>query len=396
MRSGCRGFGPRLVPHTAVRPAALAALIVTLAWANVPRGGAAAQSASLPASLAAREFWALSEALSEPAGHFPSDNLVSNESTFQRVLPDLLARVGTGGVYLGVGPEQNFTYIAALEPQVAFVLDVRAGNRDLHLLYKALFALADSRADFVARLFSRARPRVDETATATELMAAVHAQPASEADQARHIDAVRDVLLRRWRLPLSSDVVLGIESVHRQFFRFGPGITYSSSRFLRVGTGTTYAVLMTATDTAGVPRSFLASEDHYRVVKRLQESHLVVPVVGDFAGPTALRAIGSWLRDRGARVSAFYLSNVEDYLSRDGVWMDFCRNAAALPLAPAAAAIRSGRGYQDPDPLLARGRRSFGSTSQFQRMAQPSLGDLPIVRLGVLADDLTRCRAAAP
>jgi hypothetical protein len=121
----------------------------------------------------------------------------------------------------------------------------------------------------------------------------------------------------------------------------------------------------------------------------------VVPVVGNFAGPTALRAIGGWLRARGARVSAFYLSNVEDYLSRDGLWMDFCRNAATLPLAPAAAAIRSGRGYQDPDELVARGRRSFGSTSQFQRMAQPSLADLPVVRLGVLADDLMRCHAAA-
>ena len=59
---------------------------------------------------------------------------------------------------MGVGPEQNFTYIAVTRPAIAFIVDIRRGNLDLHLMYKALFELSADRADFVSRLFSRKRP----------------------------------------------------------------------------------------------------------------------------------------------------------------------------------------------------------------------------------------------
>jgi len=85
----------------------------------------------LPAQLSDREFWILTEDLSEPDGSFPSDNLVSDERIFSAVVPRLRRTVAPGGVYLGVGPEQNFTYIAASRPRMAFIIDVRRGN--LHL-----------------------------------------------------------------------------------------------------------------------------------------------------------------------------------------------------------------------------------------------------------------------
>jgi hypothetical protein len=39
------------------------------------------------------------------------------------------------GVYVGVGPYQNFTYISALDPDIAFVVDIRRKNLLHHLLY---------------------------------------------------------------------------------------------------------------------------------------------------------------------------------------------------------------------------------------------------------------------
>src|SRR5690242_14118134 len=60
----------------------------------------------LPSRLTDQQFWTLSERLSEPAGYFRSENLVSNEHTFQYVIP-ALQQVGQGGVYLGVAPDQN-------------------------------------------------------------------------------------------------------------------------------------------------------------------------------------------------------------------------------------------------------------------------------------------------
>jgi hypothetical protein len=370
--------------------AALATVALLASWAP----GSSAQPAPLPERLSDREFWALSQALSEPEGFFPSDNLVSNESSFQAVIPALVDQAGRGGVYVGVGPEQNFTYIAALQPRLAFVVDIRAGNRQLHLMYKALFELAETRAEFIALLFSRPQPPgLPPAASVADLFRTFAAVEPSEADFGKNLRAIRDHLVKKRWLPLSEDELAGIEYVYRQFFKFGPGITYSSTRFFRVGTGTTYALLMRSTDPEGVPRSFLATETNFQVMKQLHEANLVVPVVGNFAGPTSLRSLGEWLRARGAAVSAFYLSNVEDYLSRDGVWLDFCRNVAAMPLTARTTFIRSGRGYQQVDDVTARGRRSLGSTSQFQRMAQPSLRNLPVVRLGLASEDLAPCTA---
>ena len=116
--------------------------------------------AGLPERLSDQEFWALSQDSSEPGGFFRSadiTNLTSNEVGMQHVIPDLVARVKPGTVYLGVGPEQNFTYMAALRPPLAVIFDVRRGNLDLQLMYKALFELAADRADFVSLLLRSMR-----------------------------------------------------------------------------------------------------------------------------------------------------------------------------------------------------------------------------------------------
>src|SRR5438094_516518 len=97
---------------------------------------------ALPARLSDEAFWRLIEEFSEPNGTFRSENLLSNELQFQHVLPNLARAAQPGRAYLGVGPEQNFTYIAALKPAVAFIVDIRRANLDLHLLYKSLFEMA--------------------------------------------------------------------------------------------------------------------------------------------------------------------------------------------------------------------------------------------------------------
>ncbi len=108
----------------------------------------------------------------------------------------------------------------------------------------------------------------------------------------------------------------------------------------------TYANLMMAPDAEGMARSYLASEETFRFIKDLQPRNLVVPVVGNFGGAKALRAVGKYVRDHGATVSAFYLSNVEQYLMQDGIWGQFCANVATMPLDEPSTFIRSGqRGF---------------------------------------------------
>jgi hypothetical protein len=322
-----------------------------LAWIlTVPASAVPADT--LPASLSDREFWALTERISEPDGFFRSgsgstDNLLSNEATVSSVAGELGRRVPASGVYLGVGPEQNFTYIVAMRPRIAFVTDIRRGNLHLHLMYKALFELSADRADFVARLFSRKRPPgLTTSSSAPALMDAfLDADRVDETTFTANLKAIDDHLTRTRSLPLPAADLAGIEYVYRNFYRFGPGIFYTASINGRPGSAVTYAALMSAGDPAiGRSRTYLASEEHFGVIRELERRNLLVPLVGDFAGPKALRALGAYLKEHGATVTAFYVSNVEDYLQRNGVWPKFCANVAALPLNDTSVFIRPSRG----------------------------------------------------
>jgi hypothetical protein len=303
---------------------------------------------TLPASLTDREFWSLTDQLSEPDGYFRSDsgspdNLLSNEAQVSSVAAALAGYAKPSGVYLGVGPEQNFTYIAAIKPRMAFITDIRRGNLHLHLMYKAIFEMSADRAEFVARLFSRKRPAgLTRTSTAADLMDAyLTADPDDEAAFKANLKAIADHLTKTRALPPGADDLAGIEYVYRHFHRFGPDINYTSSINGR-SRSSSYARLMAATDGRGAERTYLANEENFSTVKALQQRNLIVPVVGDFAGPKALRAVGAYLKARGVTVTAFYVSNVESYLQRNGRWYEFCANVAALPLDPQSTFIRPG------------------------------------------------------
>lgn len=320
----------------------------------VPAAPAAAPApAKLPERLSDGEFWSLISELSEPGGYFRSDNLLSNEAWLQYVIPELLAVAKPGRVYLGVGPEQNFTYIAALKPAMVFITDVRRGNLALHLLYKALFEMSADRAEFVGKLFSRKRPEGLTAASGVrEIFQAYAVVPKDQALYDANYKAIIDHLQKTHRFTLDPEDAPGIEYVYQYFFKFGPDLTYWMSGGMGGGRGgrnsPSYADLMVATDESGTLRGYLASEENYNVLKALHTKNLFVPVVGNFAGPKALRAVGAWLKRHSGTVVAFYLSNVEQYLNMDGIWMDFCRNASELPIDETSQFIRSYRGGGGP------------------------------------------------
>jgi hypothetical protein len=155
---------------------------------------------------------------------------------------------------------------------------------------------------------------------------------------------VKDLLTRRHGFRLSPDDTAQLEDIYMAFFWDGPALRYSMPGMGvrgRMMNFPTYEDLVTATDAAGTPRSYLASEAHYRALRDLEMRNLIVPVVGNFAGPRALRRIGAYLREHGATVTAFYTSNVEQYLFQDRVWDDFRANVAAMPFDETSTFIRS-------------------------------------------------------
>ncbi|HEX3868756.1 MAG TPA: hypothetical protein VHV78_18470, partial [Gemmatimonadaceae bacterium] len=278
----------------------------------------------------------------------PSENFVSNEKTYQYVIPTLQRTLTPGGVYLGVGPEQNFTYLVNLKPRMAVIVDIRRQNAMTHLMYKALFELAPTRADFLSRLFSRpispSSPRATDAA-ASELFAALSAAPPSNSAFATNWKAIVDRLVVSHHFALSDDDLESMQHVFRAFFEAGPDISYayhigsppSPTQWL-----VTFAQIQTLTNAEGANMAFLATEENYRWLRALERRNMVIPVVGDFGGPNAIRAVGAYLRAHGAVVTAFYVSNVEQYLFNGfGADQRFYSSVATLPLDSTSTFIRS-------------------------------------------------------
>jgi hypothetical protein len=135
---------------------------------------------------------------SETGGYFRSDNFVSNETSFQYVIPELQRSTRQGGVYLGVAPDQNFTYLVALKPRIAFIVDIRRQNMIQHLMYKALIEMAKDRADFMAGLFARRRPPgLDSASTVEALFAGYSAVPPDSAMFTKTLAAMTDWLTKK-------------------------------------------------------------------------------------------------------------------------------------------------------------------------------------------------------
>ncbi len=300
----------------------------------------------LPSKLSDAEFWKLVTDFSEPGGFFRSDNFVSNETMFQWVIPELQRTTKPGGVYLGVGPDQNFTYIVALKPKISFIFDIRRQNMLTHLMYKSLFEQSADRADFLSRLFSRQRPaKLDTTATANALFLAYSVVPADSPSYKKNLASIYD-RLRHHGFKVTPEDSATITYVYGAFVDAGPDLTYNFGPGRGGGFGRgrmpSYADLQVESDSARVQRSYMASEANFRALKEAQINNLIVPLVGNFAGDRAISEVAKYLKAHKATVTAFYLSNVEQYLfNQSDDWSKFYTNASNLPLDSTSTFIRS-------------------------------------------------------
>ncbi len=352
-----RPRGPTRAFQRALVPVALAAFAAFAAFATAGCGAPAAEAdgtyaagvsrATPRAPLADTSFAGAVARLSEPAGYFDSDNLVSNETSFLHALGPLRALRTRGGAYLGVGPEQNFSYIAELRPEIVYLIDVRRDNLLQHLLYRSLFTLARNRAEYLLLLTGRAVPdgiERYEDRPLGEIVALADSLPFDADAHARAGERVA-ASARATGIPLSGQDLVAIERIHDAFAHEGLDLRFTSHDRPPRPYYPTLRQLLLATDREGRMSGYLVDEERFRFLQRLQRENRVIPVVGDLAGPHALAAIGEDVARRGLVVSAFYTSNVEFYLMRAGTFDDFARTTAALPRDRRSAIIRSCFGF---------------------------------------------------
>lgn len=301
----------------------------------------------------------LIEALSEPTGVFPSDNLVSNETSLLHVAEALRSPALERRAYVGVGPEQNLTYIALMRPEMAYIVDIRRQNMLEHLVLRAAIEPSPTREAFLRRLTSRPRARdqrpLSAEAPMAEIAAAIDADEA-ESDEIDSTLTATMALMQRLAIPRQPDDQQAARTVIEAFAEDGLDIRYSMEGSRR--RYPSLRQLAEATDSSGTKRSFLADHQSYSAVRRLIKANRVVPVVGDFLGESSLRAVADDIRDRGLTLGVFYTSNVEQYLFPTETYARFVENVRAFPIDRESLFVRVWFDQGRTHPRQRRGHRT--------------------------------------
>lgn len=329
-------------------------LVAALALSFTP-----ALDSSSPNPISAGEFSKIIKSFSEEEGFFLSDNIISNEDGYLYILRKLRELRVSGGAYLGVGPEQNFTYIAKVRPSIAFLIDIRRQAMVQHLMYKAIFHLSKSRAEFLSRLLGRRLTGKNAPGADAALDNLVEYFGTAPADIAYYISNLAEIertIQSEFMFRLSKEDRQSLANISRSFYTEGLEISFQfrSSRRGRFGMPT-MRELIEQEDPEGKKGNFLANSEDYQFVRELHEKNRIIPVVGDFAGSKALKSIADYLRNHSYKVSVFYTSNVEMYLFQNESFDDFVKNVKALPINSESVFIRSAnnRGVRMPGYRMA-------------------------------------------
>jgi len=329
-------------------------VLIAISTAGVTRG-VATRAAQASRVVADTTFAGTIARLSEAPGFFDSDNLISNETSYLHAVTKLRESGVSGGAYVGVGPDQSFSYVAEIRPTVVYMIDIRRDNMIMHLLLKALFERSRNRLEYLCRWTGRQVP-VDVTAWDDRPIETVIARVDSLAPNDTVARAETDSVLatiRGYRVPLSDVDSATIRRFHSEFIRAGLDIRFTSTNRAPRYYYPTLRQLILERDLEGGQSSYLASRERWDFIKGLQARDRIIPVVGNLAGTRAFPAVGREISARGERLTALYVSNVEMYLWRDGGFDVFAESAANMPHDPKAVIIRSvfGGPYGQKHPL---------------------------------------------
>jgi hypothetical protein len=299
-------------------------------------------------SIPIAEFSRMIREFSEDGGYFMSDNFTSNETSYLHVVDKLKELGVTGGAYIGVGPEQNFTYIAKIRPRIAFIVDIRRQAMIQHLMYKAIFHLSPNRTQFLSRLLSKPLPKDGapaptprDDAPAADLMAFFGKITATDQAFTANLAEIKKTIQEDFQFPLSDPDRDALLYVFKSFRENGLDIAFRLDASYYGGYFPSLKDLALQTDLNGKTGNFLASADDYNFVRTMQKKNLIVPIVGDFSGSKALTAVGDFLRKNGLTVTSFYTSNVEQYLFDSAVFEGFAKNVKKLPIDDKSVFIRA-------------------------------------------------------
>ncbi|HEY4306224.1 MAG TPA: hypothetical protein VGM82_17255 [Gemmatimonadaceae bacterium] len=289
-------------------------------------------------------FAALVSRLSESGGYFDSDNIITNEASYLHIASQL-SKVGVrGGIYMGVGPDQNFSYIALIRPTIALMVDIRRDNLLEHLLFKSMFMMSRNRLEYLCHLLGKPIPTDIDRWTGkpiAEVLAYINKTP-TDSNAVRATRAASTARINGFNVSLDARDRSTIDAYRAEFVASGLETRYSSLGRNNRSDYPSFGQLIRATDRAGKEISYLADEDAFQFIRSMEQRDRIIPVVCNVAGNVAMRSIARYATENNLVVSAFYLSNVEQYLiQRDQGFDRYVANVRALPHTASSVIIRS-------------------------------------------------------
>jgi sulfatase modifying factor 1 len=261
-------------------------------------------------------------------------HFVVSDERYHRLFRDEV--MDRGGIYIGVGTDQNYTMAAWARPELLILMDFDQVIVDLHAVYRLAFLAAADSADFLA-LWSEGDPRLSAL-----------------------IDAA-------WPDPVE-------RKRYHKAWRYG---RRNIPRRLRM-----QRRLMTK---AGVSW-FLDDEAQFRWLADMYRAGRVVALRGDLTAELTVRDIATAARDLGLPVRVLYLSNAENYFR--AFPPSYRRNMSELPMDERSMVLRTypSKPAWSPDPLY---EYVVQSGANFQRwMTTPERVTLPDMLRGRRQDQV--------
>lgn len=248
----------------------------------------------------------------EPS-NYQLDCFVTNELAYNDVLVECLP-TGTTGAYVGVGPCQNLTYIGALRPRLAFVVDARIDNLLEHLMFKLLFERAETPAEYLGLLLSRDLGSSHAVGSEPEaVVAAVEKCPVSPELFRTNLAWLRTEMSDRW--PLTDLHRNRIDRLYGEFFRRQLDITNVDAETTEnLDEIANLRDVISARTSHGINLHFLTDAERYAVVRQLQRDDRVIPLLGNLGSGETTDRINELLRAYGESISTFYVSNIEEHV----------------------------------------------------------------------------------
>ena len=278
----------------------------------------------------------------KPVGPASADNLMTNEDSIASVVDEIDSKVPAGQVYLGVGPDQNFTLMTHARPAAGFIIDYRRKNQLLHFLHQALLQISESRIEYLENFWARpfSGPRHHQMQLSAEGFMAGFDKVEIDQRKLREVQEKVRVEIGRWH-ELSPDELNEIARIQARLAGPGP-----EARFLALKMYPTIRQMITGPSRSGKPGHWLADDESYATMRQLSLSGQIYPIAGDWAanaegGETVFSKLAAHLRQESRQVGCYYISDVEFFVFRSGRFSDYLANLALLPWHPGAVVIRT-------------------------------------------------------